>query len=72
MGASGEGGPRELCWRSLAWRSLGEPDLEAVARSLIDALGRHGLADPEVRLTTVARIERHTATGKLQRFVALR
>ncbi len=51
---------------------VGSPDLGGVTRSLVDALCRHGLANPEVRLTTVARIERHTATGKLQRFVALR
>ncbi len=51
---------------------VGSPDLEAVSKSLVAALCRHGLASPEVRLTTVARIERHTATGKLRRFVALR
>ena len=36
------GGPHEPCWRSLAWRSLGEPDLEAVAGLARDCLSADG------------------------------
>lgn len=42
MGASGEGGPHELSWRSLSWRPLGEPDLEAVAGLARDCLAADG------------------------------
>jgi hypothetical protein len=42
VGASGEGGPHELCWRPLSWRPLGEPDLEAVAGLARDCLAADG------------------------------
>jgi phenylacetate-coenzyme A ligase PaaK-like adenylate-forming protein len=51
---------------------VGSPELAAVGASLTESLRRYGLADPEVRVSAVARIERHAATGKLTRFIALR
>ena len=50
---------------------VGAPDPAAVAAALQRDLRRHGLADPAIRVTTATRIERHAATGKLRRFVAL-
>jgi phenylacetate-coenzyme A ligase PaaK-like adenylate-forming protein len=50
---------------------VGSPDVAAVAASLTESLDRYGLAEPAVRVTPVASIERHAATGKLKRFVAL-
>jgi hypothetical protein len=32
---------------------------------------RHGLADPRVRIRAVERLQRHEASGKLKRFLAL-
>ena len=39
--------------------------------SLVDALRRHGLSDPEVAIRIVDRLQRHEATGKLKRFIPL-
>lgn len=50
---------------------VGSPELAAVSASLAESLRRYGLARPEVHVSTVARIERHAATGKLKRFIAL-
>jgi phenylacetate-CoA ligase len=50
---------------------VGAPDVAAVTSSLLTSLERFGLAQPEVSVTIVPRIERHAATGKLKRFVAL-
>jgi phenylacetate-coenzyme A ligase PaaK-like adenylate-forming protein len=50
---------------------VGSPDLEAVRSALFASLAQHGLTDPAIRVTVVPRIERHEATGKLKRFVAL-
>jgi phenylacetate-CoA ligase len=50
---------------------VGSPDLPAVRVLLIAALRRHGVIEAEIRVHSVARIERHRATGKLRRFVAL-
>ncbi len=50
---------------------VGSPDHDALATALTQSLRRHGLADPDLRVTAVARIERNAATGKLKRFVAL-
>lgn len=50
---------------------VGLPDTAAVTKSLLASLRRHGLANPEIRVVPVPRIERHTATGKLKRFIAL-
>ncbi len=51
---------------------VGSPDVAAVTAALTAALRRHGLADPEIGVEPVARIERNAASGKLRRFVALR
>lgn len=51
--------------------AVGSPDAAALSASLVAALRRHGLADPEIAVSVVDRIERHNATGKLKRFVAL-
>jgi phenylacetate-CoA ligase len=50
---------------------VGTPDLALMAAALEDALRRHGLVAPTVRVTIAATIERHPTTGKLRRFVAL-
>lgn len=50
---------------------VGSPDVDAIERVLIESLRRYGLDNPEIRVVGVARIERHAATGKLRRFVAL-
>ncbi len=50
---------------------VGSPDLDAVTTSLSGALRRFGLGDPDIRVRAVPRIERHEATGKLRRFIAL-
>jgi phenylacetate-CoA ligase len=51
--------------------AVGAPDTAELAASLIAALRRLGLADPQVRIWTVDRIQRNDATGKLSRFIAL-
>ncbi len=50
---------------------VGLPDVAAVAEALTAALRRQGLPDPRIRVKPVGRIERHGASGKLRRFVAL-
>jgi phenylacetate-coenzyme A ligase PaaK-like adenylate-forming protein len=50
---------------------VGAPNVPAVAGALTASLTRYGLASPRVAVTVVDRIERHAATGKLKRFVAL-
>jgi phenylacetate-coenzyme A ligase PaaK-like adenylate-forming protein len=50
---------------------VGSADVAAVRASLTESLLRYGLAGPEVRVSAVASIERHAATRKLKRFVAL-
>jgi phenylacetate-CoA ligase len=50
---------------------VGFPDVVALTASVIDALRRHGLADPRIRVEVADRIPRHAATGKLRRFVPL-
>jgi hypothetical protein len=49
---------------------VGSSDVAAVSALLTASLCRYGLADPDVLVTPVMRIERQ-ATGKLKRFVAL-
>jgi phenylacetate-coenzyme A ligase PaaK-like adenylate-forming protein len=51
--------------------AVGTPDTAVLAGSLTAALRRLGLPDPQVRIRTVDRIQRHEATGKLRRFIAL-
>jgi phenylacetate-CoA ligase len=50
---------------------VGLPDIATVTTSLSASLRRYGLANPEIRVIPVPRIERHAATGKLKRFIAL-
>lgn len=50
---------------------VGSPELAAVSTSLVAAMQKHGLADPEIRVREVPRIERNAASGKLRRFVPL-
>jgi len=51
--------------------AVGSPNTDELAASLIAAMRGLGLADPQVRIRTVDRIERNEATGKLRRFIAL-
>ncbi len=50
---------------------VGSPSFEGVTGALTASLRRCALAEPVVSVTSVARLERHAATGKLKRFVAL-
>ncbi|MBV9165290.1 MAG: phenylacetate--CoA ligase family protein [Solirubrobacterales bacterium] len=50
---------------------VGSPDLAALSAALVESLRRYDLRDPEIKISTVAQIERHPGTGKLKRFVAL-
>jgi phenylacetate-CoA ligase len=50
---------------------VGSPAMAALTASLAASLSRYGLASPDIRVTAVTRIERHAATGKLKRFIAL-
>jgi phenylacetate-CoA ligase len=50
---------------------VGSADVAAVRASLTESLLRYGLVGPEVRVSAVTSVERHAATGKLKRFVAL-
>jgi phenylacetate-CoA ligase len=51
-------------------RCCGPLDIGSLQRDIVHALGRVGLTNPEVRVSTVERIERGVA-GKLRRFVPL-
>jgi hypothetical protein len=51
---------------------VGAPNLDALTSSVIDALHRHGLSDPKIRIQAVDRIPRHQDSGKLRRFIPLR
>ena len=51
---------------------VGDPDVDALTSSVVAALRRHGLSDPEVAIRVVDRLHRHDTTGKLRRFIALR
>jgi phenylacetate-coenzyme A ligase PaaK-like adenylate-forming protein len=50
---------------------VGSPDLAALTAALVESLRRYALADPKITVSSVAQIERHAATGKLKRFIAL-
>jgi phenylacetate-coenzyme A ligase PaaK-like adenylate-forming protein len=50
---------------------VGSPEVAAVTASLIAALRNCGLANPDIRVSSVTRIERHASTQKLKRFIAL-
>ena len=51
---------------------VGGPDVDALSRSVIAALRRHGMLDATIVIRNVERIPRHQASGKLQRFLPLR
>ncbi|WP_026239279.1 phenylacetate--CoA ligase family protein [Parafrankia discariae] len=50
---------------------VGSPDTAAVAAALALSLRPYGLTNPDLGVSIVERIPRHTSTGKLRRFVAL-
>jgi phenylacetate-coenzyme A ligase PaaK-like adenylate-forming protein len=50
---------------------VGDPDVGALTAGVVAAMRRHGLADPRVRIQAVERLQRHEASGKLKRFLAL-
>jgi phenylacetate-CoA ligase len=50
---------------------VGSPAVTDVTAALAASLRRCGLAEAEVTVTPVARLQRHAATGKLKRFVPL-
>ena len=52
--------------------AVGSPDVDALTSSVVAALRRHGLPDPEINIRVVEELQRHNTTGKLQRFIALR
>jgi phenylacetate-CoA ligase len=52
--------------------TVGSPDVAALTISLAAALLRHGLPDPQLQIRIVDQIQRHEATGKLRRFIAMR
>jgi hypothetical protein len=49
--------------------AVGHADADALTSAVIDALRRHGLIDPQVRIRVVDRIPRHASSGKLRRFI---
>lgn len=51
--------------------TVGAPDTGALASALAAALRRHGLAEPDVAVRVVDRLQRHESTGKLKRFIPL-
>ena len=52
--------------------TMGSPDVAALTTALAAALRRHGLPDPQLQIRVVDQIQRHEATGKLRRFIAMR
>jgi phenylacetate-coenzyme A ligase PaaK-like adenylate-forming protein len=50
---------------------VGSPSPDDVASALAASVRPYGLAQPRIRVELVTLIERHAATGKLKRFVAL-
>jgi hypothetical protein len=51
---------------------VGSPDVIAVAAALVSSLQPFGLANAEISVSVVEEIPRHSSTGKLKRFIALR
>jgi phenylacetate-coenzyme A ligase PaaK-like adenylate-forming protein len=51
--------------------AVGAPDVDALRRSVIEALRPFGLADPAINVLVVDGIVRHHASGKLKRFIGL-
>ncbi|SED65889.1 phenylacetate--CoA ligase family protein [Rhodococcus koreensis] len=52
--------------------AVGDPDVARLTSAVAGALRRQGLSDPQVRIEVVDHLQRHQASGKLQRFIALR
>ncbi|PBC39810.1 AMP-dependent synthetase [Rhodococcus sp. ACS1] len=52
--------------------AVGDPDVARLTSAVAEALRRQGLSDPQVRIEVVDHLQRHQASGKLQRFIALR
>jgi phenylacetate-coenzyme A ligase PaaK-like adenylate-forming protein len=50
---------------------VGTPDVTSLTSALRESLTRFGLDQPEVSVSSVPQLERHAATGKLKRFLAL-
>ncbi len=50
---------------------VGSADPAVLAASLVAALRPYGLANADISVKQVSRIERHASTGKLKRFIAL-
>lgn len=50
---------------------VGDPDVEALTTALVDALRRHGLPEPVIRIRVADSLQRNQASGKLRRFVPL-
>ncbi len=50
---------------------VGDVDVDGLILSVVSALCRQGLSDPQIAVRVADRIPRHEATGKLRRFVAL-
>ncbi|RZK96463.1 MAG: phenylacetate--CoA ligase family protein [Rhodococcus sp. (in: high G+C Gram-positive bacteria)] len=51
---------------------VGTPDVDRLTVSVIAALRRHGLSEPEIQIRVVERLQRHQTTGKLPRFIPSR
>ncbi|MCH9735175.1 MAG: phenylacetate--CoA ligase family protein [Actinomycetia bacterium] len=51
--------------------AVGNPDVDHLTSSMIDALAKHGLNDPDVQIQLVQNLPRQQASGKLRRFVPL-
>ena len=50
---------------------VGSPDVDGLTSSVVGALRRHGVSEPEVKIRVVDRLLRHQGSGKLKRFIAL-
>ena len=51
---------------------VGSADVDALTSSVVGALRRHGVSEPEVKIRVVDSLTRHQASGKLKRFHPLR
>ena len=51
--------------------AVGRPDVDTLTASVVAALHRCGVPNPEVDIRVVRRIPRNQASGKLKRFIAL-
>ncbi|MGB0969950.1 MAG: phenylacetate--CoA ligase family protein [Mycobacterium sp.] len=51
--------------------AVGNPDVNRLTSSMIEALGEHGMSDPDIQIRLVEHLSRQQASGKLRRFVPL-